>query len=166
MIDAVHRALQKITGRMSLALRVAVLTTAAVALTLGVVSAVAFVTVRAEFESSLDESMLRRANAAVDSGYSQALQTSESVQALAYLGILPFIVEGGRLFTSDPATSTEFAKAKGVRGWRSRSANASSRCAPSSSKGCLIGSSQSAQAPARPSSSPSRWSRTATPSSG
>ncbi|WP_456696543.1 sensor histidine kinase [Aeromicrobium sp. P5_D10] len=112
MIDAAHRALQKITGRMSLALRVAVLTTAAVAATLGVVSAVAFVTVRAEFQSSLDESMLRRANAAVDSGFSQALLTSESVGALAYLGIQPFIVQGGQLFTSNPATSSEFVKLK------------------------------------------------------
>lgn len=115
MIEAVHRLLQKVTERMSLALRVAVLTTAAVALTLSVVSAVAFVTVRAEFQSSLDESMLRRATAAVDSGFSRELLSSEPVQALAYLGIQPFMVEGGRLFTSDPQTSSEFVKLKGVR---------------------------------------------------
>lgn len=115
MIDALHRELQKITGRMSLALRVAVLTTAAVAATLGVVSAVAFVTVRAEFQSSLDESILRRANAAVDSGFSPALLTNESVSALAYLGIQPFIVQGGRLFQADQITNPEVLKLKGYQ---------------------------------------------------
>ena len=62
MIGVLHRGLQPFTQRMSLALRVAVLTTMAVAATLGVVSAIVFVVVRAEFESSLDESMLRRAH--------------------------------------------------------------------------------------------------------
>ncbi len=68
MIDVLHRSLQPFTQRMTLALRVAVLTTMAVAATLGVVSAIVFVVVRAEFERSLDESMLRRAHAAVDAG--------------------------------------------------------------------------------------------------
>lgn len=114
MIDAVHRALRKITGRMSLALRVAVLTTTAVAVTLGGVSVIVFVTVRAEFESSLDDSMIRRANAAVSGGINAALITSPSTEFLAYVGIQPFIVQAGQLFPPiDP--DDDYAKLKGYR---------------------------------------------------
>ncbi len=115
MIQAVHRALQKVTERMSLALRVAVLTTTAVAVTLGVVSAVLFVTVRAQFESSLDDSMIRRANAAVSSGISESLLSSPSTTALAYIGIQPFIVESGQLFGNPVGPSKEYAQLKGVQ---------------------------------------------------
>jgi two-component system sensor histidine kinase MprB len=114
VIAAARAELHKITSRVSLALRVALLTTAAVGLTLASVSAATYFTVRAEFESSLDESMLRRAQAAVDSGYNAALINSEAAQALAYLGILPFYVEGGRLFTSNPNTTAEFSKLNGI----------------------------------------------------
>jgi two-component system sensor histidine kinase MprB len=114
VIDAGHRALQKISRRMSLALRVAVLTTAAVAMTLGMVSAVVFVTVRAEFTSSLDDSMIRRANAAVSGGITQTLQAPQSTEALAYIGIQPFFVKSGELFTRD-AVGPEYAKLKSYR---------------------------------------------------
>jgi two-component system sensor histidine kinase MprB len=114
VIQSSHRALQKITGRMSLALRVAVLTTAAVAMTLGMVSAVVFVTVRAEFTSSLDDSMIRRANAAVSGGITQTLLVPQSTEALAYIGIQPFVVESGKLLARD-AVSPEYAKLKGYR---------------------------------------------------
>ena len=97
MIDAGHRALQKISGRMSLALRVAVLTTTAVALTLGVVSAVVFVTVRAEFESSLDESMFQRANDAAKAGYKQSDDQEKTADTLA--GIKVLFVQGGAVMT-------------------------------------------------------------------
>ena len=113
MIDGTHRLLQRVTSRMSLALRVAVLTTTAVALTLGVVSAVVFVTVRAEFESSLDDSMIRRANAAADNGINESLLTSPAATALAYIGIQPFAVQAGQLFPQ-PADS-DYAKLKGYR---------------------------------------------------
>lgn len=113
MIDSAHRALQKITGRMSLALRVAVLTTAAVALTLSVVSAVAFVTVRAEFESSQDDSMIRRANAAVNKGILDSPVSSQAVAALAYIGIQPFVVQAGQLLAYPDSLDNEYAKLKG-----------------------------------------------------
>lgn len=115
MIQNGHRALQRLTGRMSLALRVAVLTTTAVALTLGVVSAVVFVTVRAEFTSSLDDSMIRRANAAVSSGIDEPLLSDPSTNALAYIGIQPFIVKAGQLIGNPINPTNEYAKLKGVQ---------------------------------------------------
>lgn len=115
MIDAVHRALRKITGRMSLALRVAVLTTTAVAVTLGGVSVIVFVSVRAEFESSLDDSMIRRANAAVSGGINAALISSPSTEFLAYVGIQPFIVQAGQLFPAPVDPDDDYAKLKGYR---------------------------------------------------
>jgi len=115
VIETGHRALQKITGRMTLALRVAVLTTAAVAVTLGMVSAVVFVTVRAEFESSMDDSMIRRANAAVSSGISADLFSSPSTAALAYIGITPFFVQSGQLIGYTNGSDDDYAKLKGYR---------------------------------------------------
>jgi two-component system sensor histidine kinase MprB len=115
VIDRGHRVLQKITGRMSLALRVAVLTTTAVAMTLSVVSIVAFVTVRAEFESSLDESMIRRANAAVGSGIDADLFSSPSTAALAFIGIRPFFVRSGELLGPYGTAETDYSKLKGYR---------------------------------------------------
>lgn len=99
MIDGFHRLLRRLTARMSLALRVAVLTTLAVAVTLGAVSAIVFVTVRAEFESSLDESMLRRANAAVASGLTEEIINGTPASALAAADIQLAVVKGGRLFS-------------------------------------------------------------------
>lgn len=115
MIDAVHRVLQKFTERMSLALRVAVLTTTAVAVTLGGVSVIVFVSVRAEFESSLDDSMMRRATAAVTQGVDAALINSPSTEVLAYVGIQPFIVEAGQLFPTPVDPKDDYAKLKGYR---------------------------------------------------
>jgi two-component system sensor histidine kinase MprB len=74
-------------------MRVALLTTAAVAVTLAAVSALVFVTVRAEFESSLDESMLKRANAAVSADY------TPSAEELDVAGIKIFVVRGGQIFS-------------------------------------------------------------------
>lgn len=100
MIGVLHRSLQPFTQRMSLALRVAVLTTMAVAATLGVVSAIVFVVVRAEFESSLDESMLRRAHAAVDVARADPQnfqQINPDLSRIADVQI--FVVSGGQLFS-------------------------------------------------------------------
>ncbi|MCW2788583.1 MAG: two-component sensor histidine kinase [Aeromicrobium sp.] len=127
MIDALHRLVQKFTGRLSLALRVAVLTTMAVAVTLSVVSALVYVVVRAEFQNSLDDSMYRRAQAAVTSGINESLLTIPSARSLAYIGIQPFIVKGGELL---PATNgaSDYSQLKGYRelevsvGQRERSA--------------------------------------------
>ncbi|MCW2838554.1 MAG: two-component sensor histidine kinase [Aeromicrobium sp.] len=100
MIDRAHRLLRRVTSRMSLALRVAVLTTMAVALTLGVVSATVFVTVRAEFNSSLDDSMVRRAHAAVDAGVADSAVDDRSLplQVLKFTDVQIFVVENGKLF--------------------------------------------------------------------
>jgi two-component system sensor histidine kinase MprB len=92
-----HRLLQRVTSRMSLALRVAVLTTMAVALTLGAASAIVFVTVRAQFESSLDESMFQRAQDAAKAGYAPSADQEETADALAGIKIL--FVRGGELLT-------------------------------------------------------------------
>ena len=99
-LRTVHRNIQPLTARASLALRVALLTTAAVAMTLAAVSALVFVTVRAEFESSLDESMLRRANAAVHADY------TPTAEELDVAGIKIFVVRGGQIFSrrGDDAT--------------------------------------------------------------
>ena len=99
-LRTVHRNIQPLTARASLALRVALLTTAAVAMTLAAVSALVFVTVRAEFESSLDESMLRRANAAVNADY------TPTAEELDVAGIKIFVVRGGQIFSrrGDDAT--------------------------------------------------------------
>ncbi len=95
MIQYGHRALQKITERMSLALRVAVLTTVAVAMTLSVVSAVVFVTVRAEFQSSLDDSMISRARTAVESNYPQRIIRGDTAADLAVADVKLAVVTGG-----------------------------------------------------------------------
>jgi two-component system sensor histidine kinase MprB len=97
VIDGTHRLLQRVTSRMSLALRVAVLTTLAVALTLGAASAIVFVTVRAQFESSLDEGMFQRAKDAVKSGYEPSQDQEKTADTLAGIKIL--IVRGGMLVT-------------------------------------------------------------------
>jgi two-component system sensor histidine kinase MprB len=99
-VGTIHRRIQPLTARASLAMRVALLTTAAVAVTLAAVSALVFVTVRAEFESSLDESMLRRANAAVSADY------TPSAEELDLAGIKIFVVRGGQIFSrrGDEAT--------------------------------------------------------------
>ncbi|VXC45150.1 cell wall metabolism sensor histidine kinase WalK [Aeromicrobium sp. 9AM] len=100
MIDLLHRSLQPFTQRMTLALRVAVLTTMAVAATLGVVSAIVFVVVRAEFERSLDDSMLRRAHAAVDADLANPAvfnQLNPQLQRIADVQI--FVVNSGELFS-------------------------------------------------------------------
>ena len=92
-VSSVHQFIQPLTARASLAMRVALLTTAAVAVTLAAVSALVFVTVRAEFESSLDESMLKRANAAVSADY------TPSAEELDVAGIKIFVVRGGQIFS-------------------------------------------------------------------
>jgi len=99
--EGIRRLVRPLTNRLSLALRVAVLTTMAVALTLGAVSAIVYVTVQAEFNRSLDQSMLRRANAAVDAGFADPavlVRVSPDLQRVADVQIL--VVRGGELFSS------------------------------------------------------------------
>ena len=98
-VEAVHRAVTPWTSRASLALRVALLTTAAVAAVLAVASAVVFVTVRAELQDALDESLLKRADAAVAAGYSPSSMNEEDADLLSAFGIRFIAVEGGQVFT-------------------------------------------------------------------
>ncbi|WP_370208845.1 hypothetical protein, partial [Aeromicrobium sp.] len=70
VMDAARRRIHPYTARASLALRVALLTTGAVAAVLAVASATVYITVRAELEDSLDASLIKRADAAVAAGYS------------------------------------------------------------------------------------------------
>jgi two-component system sensor histidine kinase MprB len=107
VIGVLHRTVHPFTRRMSLALRVAVLTTLAVAATLGIVSALVFVVVRAEFESSLDESMLRRAHAAVDAGFAEATIQKTPAQTLAVADVQLAVVRGGLLFSGDNALAAK-----------------------------------------------------------
>ena len=108
MIDVLHRGLQPFTQRMSLALRVAVLTTMAVAATLGVVSAIVFVVVRAEFESSLDESMLRRAHAAAEANFAEATIRQTPAETLAVADVQLAVLRGGQLFSGDAYAAKPF----------------------------------------------------------
>ncbi|MBC7631941.1 HAMP domain-containing sensor histidine kinase [Aeromicrobium sp.] len=103
MIEALHRLIRPLTERLTLALRVAILTTLAVAATLSVVSAIVFVVVRAEFQSSLDDSMLRRANAAVTANFAEATIRQTPAEALAVADVQLSVVRGGVLFSSTDA---------------------------------------------------------------
>ncbi len=95
MIELFRRLVRPLTSRISLALRVAILTTLSVALTLGALSAIVYVTVASEFKSSLDDSMFRRANDAVAANY---VPTEKNDAEDALTGVKAFVVRGGELF--------------------------------------------------------------------
>ncbi|MEO6473337.1 MAG: hypothetical protein ABIR57_15120, partial [Aeromicrobium sp.] len=105
MIERLHALIAPLTARVSLALRVAILTTAAVAATLTVVSALIFITVRSELQSSLDDSMLRRANTAVASGITQDLINGYP-SSLLKLADVKATVLSGRLVFSNQSSKT------------------------------------------------------------
>lgn len=88
----------RVAARMSLAARVAVITAAAVGATLALVSAVIFFLVRAEFESSMDESLLNRANAAVEKGITEDVINGIPNDALVLADVQIAVVRGGSLF--------------------------------------------------------------------
>lgn len=100
MIEPFRQLVRPLTSRMSLALRVAILTTVSVAMTLAAISAIVYVTVAAEFKSSLDDSMLRRANDAVAAGY---VPTEKNDAEDALTGVKAFVVRGGELFAPTSA---------------------------------------------------------------
>lgn len=99
-LEAVHRQIQPYTKRASLALRVALLTTAAVAGVLAVTSAAVYLMVRSELEGSLDESLVKRAEAAVQAGYAPSSMSRDDVTLLSVFGIRFISVEGGKIFTA------------------------------------------------------------------
>lgn len=104
--NLILRGLRRFSNRMSLAIRVAVLTTAAVAVTLTLVSATIFVTVRSEFESSLDESMLSRAEAGVTADLGTLFAGGVDPTALALTDIKVIVLRTGRgVLMGTPSTS-------------------------------------------------------------
>ncbi|MGJ9411808.1 ATP-binding protein [Aeromicrobium sp. CF4.19] len=98
-LEAARRTIHPWTARASLALRVALLTTGAVAAVLTVASAVIYVTVRAELQDALDDTLLKRAEAAVSAGYSPGAMNEEDADLLSAFGIRFIAVEGGQVFT-------------------------------------------------------------------
>lgn len=87
--------------RASLAMRVAMLTTGLVALTLALISAIVYLTAQSELRTSLDESMIQRANDAVAAGFVPGNSLSPEVaRALDVAGIKVLVVRGGRIFTT------------------------------------------------------------------
>lgn len=107
--DSLLRPVRFLTSRMSLALRVAVLTTAAVAATLALISATIYLTVRSQFESSLDDSMIRRAQAGVEANLGSAFAGGTGPDALALSDIKVSVLRAGQplqlLTGSRPETS-------------------------------------------------------------
>lgn len=97
------------TSRMSLAVRVAVLTILAVGATLTTVGVAIYFVVENEFESSLDESMIRRAQAGVDANLGSLFAAGAEPDALALTDIKVNVLRAGepiRLLTGEPSTST------------------------------------------------------------
>src|SRR5699024_2583149 len=99
VIRALHNLLSPLTARISLALRVAILTTAAVAITMATVGGIVYFTVRSELQSSLDRSILSRAHEAVESGIDQN-QINSYAEAFSLAGIRIQLVRGGVVFAS------------------------------------------------------------------
>lgn len=108
VIGAARRRLHPVTARASLALRVALLTTGAVAAVLAVASATVYITVRAELEDSLDASLVKRADAAVAAGYSPESMSPADTDLLAVFGIRFISVEGGKIFTRQTQSNVPF----------------------------------------------------------
>jgi len=94
--DLLLRPVRFFTSRMSLALRVALLTTAAVAATLAIISLTIYVTVRSELQSSLDESMIRRAQAGVDADLGSLFAGGTGPDALALTDIKVSVLRAGQ----------------------------------------------------------------------
>ncbi len=99
-----HTLLGPITKRLSLAARVALLTTAAVAAVLSLISVSVYVFVRAEFIGTLDDSMLKRAEQAVAAGYTPTNLTPQEADLLALAGIRLLAIKsgGGEVFFTRP----------------------------------------------------------------
>ena len=147
-----HWLFSPITSRLSLAGRVGVLTTAAVAFTFGLVSLTVYVTVYDEFISSLDDSMFKRAENAVEAGYSPGNLTTQQAEILSITGIQLLTVtnEGGSLVHGSPDSIPAKEKSPLAR-WNARHG-------PPSSTACPTASWQFRRGQAKHSSWHSRWS--------
>lgn len=109
MIDKLHALISPFSARVSLAVRVAALTAAAVAVTLATVSAAVFFTVRAELTSSLDDSLVKRAQTVVSDGVSQETMEKFSAGELSNIAEVKIgFYRGGTLFTSSQDLTAPF----------------------------------------------------------
>ena len=88
----------RVTSRLSLAGRVAFITSAAVGFTLLFINLTILVLVGSEFEKSMDQSLLRRAHTAVESGVTQDVVKGIPPQALYLADVRVAVVRGGSFF--------------------------------------------------------------------
>ncbi|TXJ07261.1 MAG: HAMP domain-containing histidine kinase [Aeromicrobium sp.] len=108
-----HWLFSPITKRLSLAGRVGVLTTFAVAATFGLISATVYLTAYDEFINKLDEAMYKRAENAVEAGYQPNTITYRQAELLSIAGIqlLTVNADGSALllgpFESVPLSESE-----------------------------------------------------------
>jgi two-component system sensor histidine kinase MprB len=110
MIEAVRT----MARRAPLALRVALLTTTAVAVTFALFSTIIYVALRTQLEGALDDSMLRRTSAAVRAGLDVS-RMGDSATALTIADIEIGLVHSGRLFESpDPGHTRILAQVVGL----------------------------------------------------
>lgn len=104
-IGAVHERIHPITSRASLATRVVALTAAAVVGILAFVSIGLYVMVRAQFNTSLDESLLRRAHTAVEAGFVERTLDLTPTASLGLADVKVAVVRGGNVFAPDLGTA-------------------------------------------------------------
>ncbi|WP_229052971.1 cell wall metabolism sensor histidine kinase WalK [Aeromicrobium sp. Leaf350] len=128
VVETVHQRMHQWTLRVSLAARVATLTTAAVALTLSSVSAGVYVVVRAELVDNLDASIRARAEQAVAAGYTPGALNEQDADLLDVAGMEIYRVEGDRVLatltgsTKVQLTETEVAVSLGQQTSSARTA--------------------------------------------
>lgn len=134
MIAALLRAKNAASARLSLAGRVAVITTAAMTLTLGLVGTIIYLTVRAEFESSMDQSLRERAVTAVEQNYTDAVIAGIPPSALALADVQAAVIRDGMVFAPiDDRADAKFAGvleaevAAGKAGFSARSVQVNDR---------------------------------------
>ena len=109
MIDKLHDLISPFSARVSLAVRVAALTAAAVAATLAAVSAMVFFTVRTELTTSLDDSLIKRAQSAVNAGITQDTIEKFSASALSNIAEVKIgVYRGGVVFTNPNELTVPF----------------------------------------------------------
>lgn len=108
MIAPLLRAKNAVSARLSLAGRVAVITTVAMTLTLGSVGSIIYLTVRAEFESSMDQSLLERARTAVGNDeIMRSVITGFPSSALELAGVQIALINDGTVFALEGDPNTE-----------------------------------------------------------
>ncbi|MFT4187399.1 MAG: HAMP domain-containing sensor histidine kinase [Aeromicrobium sp.] len=98
--DAIHLRVHRWALRVTLAARVATLTTLAVALVLGCVGVAVYLIVRATLVANLDESIRARAEQAVAAGYTPGTLDQQEAELLDVAGIEIVRVNGAQLYAN------------------------------------------------------------------